>query len=408
MAPAAFERIHIIRAAELFAEMDLIVTLHLSYSKSLLPVQYLADAGKPLLILDVTPNRSLQNMPDDFLMKNHGIHGVMDLSSVLYNRGVDYTVIAGHPDQTEFRGRLAAFLAGSIAANLLRGQTIGITGKPCEGMGDFAVDFSHLRERLAISTVTIEKESIVRASQDVSASAVAEQRRYDLETCDPTGVDRATHELDIRSYIAIKELLDREGATGYTMNFQHVLDGIPVPFYACSRLQSQGYGYGGEGDVLTAALGYPLNAVAVSKFDEFFCPDWDDNGILMSHMGETDPRFAGSRIRLGARTGFLNQMNSTIFRFEAEPGPVTFTNLTPGKDKDFKIVSGVLDIVEFPVLDQIEGPHYVVRTRGALADFLERYAAVGGGHHVYISRGDITPVTRTMSGILDFEFHEIR
>ena len=406
-APAAFDPAHITRASGLFTDVDLIVTLHLAYSPSMLSVEFLANAGVPVLILDVTRDDSLTGMPDDFLMKNHGIHGVMDLTSVLYRRGVDYTVIAGHPNQPEFRHRLSEFVAGVRAAELLQDQTIGITGKPFVGMGDFAVNFSTLRERFAIETVSIDKESIVLACGEVSTSAIENQRQLDLETCDAAGIEQDIHERDIRSFLAIKKQLDEVGATGYTMNFQHVLDGIPVPFYACSRLQALGYGYGGEGDVLTAALGLPLNAVATSKFDEFFCPDWNEDGILMSHMGETDPRFAEGTIKLGTRTGFLNQMDSVIFRFKAAPGPLTFASFTPGREKDFKIVSGVLDIVEFPVLDQIEGPHYLVRTRGPLTTFLEEYAAVGGGHHVYVSQGDVTLALRTMSGILDFEYHEI-
>jgi L-arabinose isomerase len=321
---------------------------------------------------------------------------------------VDFTVISGHPESRRFTGRLSAYLEGARAAGLLKGQTIGITGKPFVGMGDFAVDFGFLKERLAIRTVPIDKESIVRASREVSASAIEEQRQHDLEECDASDLSQETHRDDIRSYIAIRELLDRNGATGYAMNFQHVLDGMAVPFYACSRLQELGYGYGGEGDVLTAALGGPLNAIAVSKFDEFFCPDWSGGRILMSHMGETDPRFAKGHVRLATRNGFLNQMDSTIFKFKADPGAVTFTGITQGGAGDFRIVAGILDIVDYPVLEQVAGPHYVVKPRCELTDFLERYAECGGGHHVYISRGDKIEAVKTMAKILDFEFCHVK
>ncbi len=191
---------------------------------------------------------------------------------------------------------------------------------------------------------------------------------------------------------AIEKIVDERGLTAYTMNFQHIGESMATPFYVCSKLMSRGIGYGGEGDVLTATLGRPLNALSsAAKFDEFFCADWKNNRILMSHMGESDSRFIkqGSSPRLAPRDALLNPHTCAIYRFQAEPGEVTFVNISPVDGREYRVVAGLLDIVDAQILDSIEGPHFQVATRIPVGMFLERYAAQGGGHHLYIAKGNI-------------------
>ena len=219
-----------------------------------------------------------------------------------------------------------------------------------------------------------------------------QQVEEDGTSWDLSAVSPDAHERAIRDYLAVEKIVEEQGLTAYTMNFQHIGDSMATPFYACSRLMSRGIGYGGEGDVLTATLGRPLNAMSgAAKFDEFFCTDWKNNRILMSHMGESDSRFVkqGSSPRLAERDALLNPHSTVIYRFQAEPGEVTFVNLSPVRNGGFRLVAGLLDIVDAPVLDDIEGPHYQVATRLPVGTFLERYAANGGGHHLYIAKGNI-------------------
>ena len=52
-------------------------------------------------------------------------------------------------------------------------------------------------------------------------------------------------------------------------------------------------GYAGEGDNLTAALvGALIRTYPDTTFTEMFTPDWEQNLILLSHMGEINPRLA--------------------------------------------------------------------------------------------------------------------
>ncbi len=214
-------------------------------------------------------------------------------------------------------------------------------------MGDFSVSFDALRRDFGITVKEISVSQIAERGESAGEEPVRQKIEEDKKFWNVDAITDEEHAQAVKDYLGMKSIVESEKMSGYTMNFQHIGDSIPTPFYGCSGLISSGYGYGGEGDVLTAALGRPMNMLSdAAKFDEFFCPDWENNRILMSHMGESDSRFVkkGSTPSLVTREGFLNPHRSVIYRFQAEPGEITFVNIAP--------------------------------------------IAAGGGHHLYIVRGD--------------------
>ena len=407
-AEVAYNAGHVEKARDLFARegISVLLPLHLCYSPSLLVADFLETSEVPVLFVDTTPAPSFEKMDDSYLMRNHGIHGVMDITSVLKSRGISYEVVSGHRDDPEFQERLQRKLKAIGATSLFKHQRIGITGKPFDGMGDFAVEFESLSKDFGSTVMPVELERLLGARTAVTDTAIDTVIEEDATTWDVSLVEPEDHREAVRSFLALKSIVQDEGITGYTMNFQHITEGMATPFYACSRLMAEGIGYGGEGDVLTASLGGPLNWLAgAAKFDEFFCADWKNDRILMSHMGESDPRFVkpGSSPYLTVRDGFTNPRPSVIYRFEAEPGEVTYANLCPIEGGGYRLVSGLLDIADTPLLDEIIAPHYQVGTRKPVGKFLEEYGAAGGGHHLYIARGDILEELALFSRILGFE-----
>jgi L-arabinose isomerase len=400
---AVFTDEHVRHAARMFERerIEALIVLHLSYSPSLLVADYLENLDLPLLVVDSTPDATLQGNEPDYLRRNQGIHGAMDLTSVLVSRGRSFAIASGHRSG-RLPGRLREEVDAIRAACMFRKQTIGITGEPFIGMGDFAVDFGILASRYDIHVKQIEVARIVEASNGLPSARVREIVAKDRERFDTSEITAEDHERAVRDALALSDIIDSEGMTGYSMHFGHIGESMPTPFYGCSMLISRGIGYGGEGDVLTASLGAPLNEISeAAKFDEFFSPDWTEQRIIMSHMGETDLRFARRDIRpkLVNREGFMNPHRSVILRFEAEPGEATFVNVSPTRDGRLRLVAGLLDIVQTGTIDAIIPPHYQVDPRQPVGVFLERYARAGGGHHLHIARGNI------MSRLASFAHH---
>ncbi len=393
-AGTVFTRAQLEKAEELFVENDVhgIALLHLSYSPSLLVADFIERCKLPVLIIDSTPDYTLDPNADGILRRDQAIHGVMDLTSVLRSRDCGKVIVAGHRNEPGFRRRLCNAVKALEAAGAFLNQTVGITGRPFAGMGDFSVSFGELKHDFGIDVAEIPISAIAERSSSMETGSVKERIDTDRQMWNVEGISEAEHIQAVKDYLALKSIAEEKNISGYTMNFQHIGDSIPTPFYACSGLMSEGYGFGGEGDVLTASIGRPMNVLSdAAKFDEFFCPDWMNNRILMSHMGESDARFikSGSTPALVTREGFLNPHRSVIYRFQAEPGPATFVNISPVRNGGYRLVVGLLDIVDTELMPAVPAPHYQIDPRIPLPEFLEQYADAGGGHHLYVAKGDI-------------------
>ncbi len=85
-----FTHEHLSKAEKVFSENDVIgiAVLHLSYSPSLLVADFIEQCRVPTLIIDSTPDSTLDPNAEGILRRDQAIHGVMDLTSVLKSRGL--------------------------------------------------------------------------------------------------------------------------------------------------------------------------------------------------------------------------------------------------------------------------------------------------------------------------------
>ena len=90
--------------------------------------------------------------------------------------------------------------------------------------------------------------------------------------------------------LGIERLLVAGGYGAYSTHFDAIAeDGrfARLPLAAASSLMAKGYGYGAEGDALTAALmAAAVDLLGETQFTEMYAMDFPRDAILMSHMGE--------------------------------------------------------------------------------------------------------------------------
>ncbi len=410
-APIATLRRHVDAAEELFGggRVDLVVTLHLAYSPSLLVVEFLSQLDTPILVLDSTPARSFELDDDRYLLENHAVHGVMDLTSVLVSKGVEFRVVAGHIDLPEFQRRLSTELDGALMAKRFRNQRIGLTGSAFVGMGDFSIDAEAVAKRFGIEAVALAPETIVAAAARIADAEVDRRIEADRDAFDLSEVDTFVHRRSARCYLALRRLCAEHGLSAYTMNFEQTGPSLPPPFYAASRLMADGYGYAGEGDVVTAGLGRALNVIdGRSMFSEVFCVDWETDEVLFSHMGEINPLFAAGARSILMKRALGHEEPSLYFRFSVDSMKITMVNIGVSNGVPSRLVVATLDIVERDPSPGITAPHFFASPETPVAEFLEEYARLGGGHHVYLCEGDIRRRLRVMCSHLGLAFHEVR
>ena len=139
----------------------------------------------------------------------------------------------------------------------------------------------------------------VVADDEIAAVIADEDARFEI---DPR-LSRAEREDHVRMQLAIERVLEAAGCRAYSTHFGAIAeDGrfARLPLAAASSLMARGYGYGAEGDALTAAL---MSAARVllgeTQFTEMYAMDFATDSILMSHMGEGNWRLARPTARCG-------------------------------------------------------------------------------------------------------------
>ncbi|MEA5048642.1 MAG: hypothetical protein VB034_08555 [Eubacteriales bacterium] len=377
-------------AAQLFqaSDVDAVVTQHLAYSPSLESIETLLSLNVPLIVLDTTPDYALLEAAgyEKRISNNHGIHGVQDMCSLLRRNGREYYLCAGHAMHSDVIARVAGLCRAAAVKKSFQNARIGSVGGTFTGMGDFQVTSERLRQDIGAEVRIMEPE-IVRESigkvtnAEIDAEIASDRERYTIEAKNLEAYRAAT-----KSGLAVRKWVEDAGLTAVSINFK-TLDrcGLPkMPFPECCKFLGRRVGYAGEGDVLTAGLVGALASVYPNTtFTEMFCPDWKENVLLLSHMGESNPNLAKWKPVISDLKFNYNTCGDTVGMYSCmRPGSVVLVNLAPMKDR-FRLI-----LTQGEILDAgLEFGAYRYSTQAwykpckPLPAFLEAFSNLGGTHH---------------------------
>ena len=395
-------------------EADAIVTLHLAYSPSLESTATLRKTHLPVVILDTTldPTFGCDTDPDR-LLYNHGIHGVMDLASMLRREGKPYQIVAGHYRDSDVLARAAALARAAYAARCFSHTRALRIGESFRGMGDFCVADELLAHGLGIQVQQIEPGELEQDVAAVTGQEVDRELERDRESfaCE---LDEEVHARSVRVSLGLRKRLASRAYDAFSMNFAAFdspsgpLD--TPPFLEASKAMARGVGYGGEGDVLTAALvGALAKGFGRTTFAEIFCPDWRSEALFISHMGEINPEVAAERPRLIEKPfPFTPACNPAVLTCAPAPGPAVLVNLAPGPGESFSLIGAPVEVLEDRSgnewADTIRG---WLRPAGGVAPFLEAYSRLGGTHHNALVLGQTIEAIRAFAAFANLPFHAI-
>ena len=366
-----------------------IVTWHAAYSPSLECIDALASTELPIVVLDTTETYSMGPTLEQFeISLCHGIHGVMDMCSMLNRRGKAFAIAAGHIEHSNVIDKTAGYIRAAVAAKSLNGSNTGSIGGSFDGMGDFLVEDAEMLERFGVKVIYPAEGELAKYRAEVNDADVKAEMQKDLDTLyqiEP--VDSESHERTVRNCLAVRRWIEEQKLSAMTVNFREITDatGLEImPFMEACKAMARGTGYAGEGDVLTASLvGALMKGYDEVAFIEIFCPDWKGNTLLLSHMGEYNPKLTSGKCGMKEIPFIYGDAKSPVVSYgRYKGGDAVFINLYRTKD-DFRMIISAVDMVEVrPDDDTLE-----VRVRGwmkpkmPIADFLEAISRVGATHH---------------------------
>jgi L-arabinose isomerase len=379
-------------------QADAVVTLHLAYSPSMESEDALRKTTLPIIILDTTPDYTFdQNIGLDAISYNHGIHGVQDMCNLLLRNNKTFIICAGHMDHSDVIKRVVKAATVSVMLRVFKNSRVGLVGKPFKGMGDFSIPIEEMKKDLGITVIPYDFEKgasyIGLITQDeIDAEYQYDSKRFEIDS----NLSRKVYDRSARVCLAIRKWYKEEKLTALTINFSESSSGnkgFPImPFTECSTAMSEGLGYAGEGDVLTAAfIGALLSVFKEATFTEMFCPAWEHGAVFMSHMGEYNFSIASGKPFLTEKPfPFTDAENPTVAYKTMKEGEATLINFAPFGKGVYGITIALGEML--PVSGENKMRLAVngwFRPGMELGSFLEAYSRCGGTHHGVLVYGDV-------------------
>jgi L-arabinose isomerase len=401
-------------------KVDLLMPVLLTYTPSHIALPALCRTNLPILIFNTQREYAITaDTEPGVTLRNHGMHGVQDLANVLLRSGREFHIVTGHYKDEKTLAEVRAWCEAARVATFMRGVRIGLLGYPMEQMGDFAVDETAFLAQMGVEVQRVPMKLVGERAAGAPDAEIARQMEQDRETfeVDPD-VSREAHEAGSRLEWALRSIVRERGMQGFAAHFMAVAeDGRldTLPFLAASKLLGEGYGYGGEGDVTSAAAVTMMHELVRgmrdsphgANFTEMFTMDFGGNSALMSHMGEGNWKLArkDQPVRLvGDRLGIVDlRVPPVLLSFSLEPGEVTLLSLTTLADGRFKFIVAEGQVLDFPPIPAIARPHYKFSPDGDLCEFLTRFSMEGGSHHQALAYGRLSGVIEKVGRLLGIE-----
>ena len=400
-------------AAKFNADGDIcaVITQHLAYSPSLESIEALKSLRAPIIVFDTTPDLELIKYAEteDRIMDNHGIHGVQDMCNMLKRNGVPYELCVGHASMPGVLDELCGYIRAAYAAKCFKTARIGMVGGEFEGMGDFRITDKEYEEKIGVKTVRMTKADTEKYLAEITDDEINAEIEYDKEHYTVKVENEENYKAAVRSGLAVRKWMEAECLDGVTVNFLHTDEsGLPkMPFVECCKVMERGQGYAGEGDNLTAGLVASLiRAFPDTTFTEMFCPDWKEDTVLLSHMGEMNPRLTQQKPRITDKPFNYNSCGDTVSLNGCfKTGSAVLVNLAPSKD-GFTLILADVQIVQSGTTDAA----YKNEVRGwmkhsylPLQEFLKEYSLCGGTHHSALVYGADALTLEAFGRIMGFD-----
>jgi len=397
------------------AHVDAVVTQHLAYSPSLESIGALLSLNEiPIVILDTTPDYDIsgQMYIHDAIMSNHGIHGVQDMCCMLRKNGRSYTLCVGHLSDSGVISQVAAACRAAKAARQFREARIGSVGGSFKGMGDFYLTPDSLKKQIGADIFYLDPASSERYLSEVTDDELRQEIDWENEHFQSEIKNHENHALAVKSGLALRHWMKAQALTAITVNFLSLQEsGLPkMPFTECCKALMRGQGYAGEGDVLTAGLVGALRTVYPdTTFSEMFCPDWKNDMILLSHMGEMNLNLSQWKPVLADAPFSYNSTGDTAAAYGClRAGDAVLVNLAPMQEGFSMIVTPVSmqDVGRDDNVYRHENQGWM-KPLLPVRDFLKAYSELGGTHHCALVYHSTAEELKTFGRMMGFNCHII-
>jgi L-arabinose isomerase len=218
-----------------------------------------------------------------------------------------------------------------------------------------------------------------------------------------------------REEIAIKRMLDREGASAFSNTFEDLWGMEQLPGLATQHLMEMGYGYGGEGDWKTAAMVHIVKKMTEgipggTTFMEDYTYDLEPGKELSlgAHMLEVCPSVAADKPRIEVHPlGIGNRKDPARLVFEGHEGPGIVVSLIDMGGRVRLIVQDVEAIKPIYPMPNLPVARIMWKAMPDLLTGAHCWILAGGAHHTVFTYAATAEMMEDWADMMEIEFVHI-
>jgi L-arabinose isomerase len=394
-------------------DLDGLLVVMLTYGPAMRVARLLAETPLPICLANIQPVAAVTpewDMGD--LTYNQGIHGAQDTANAMVRAGRHFHVVTDDWHADSFRDAIGTWARAAAALTRWRALKVGVFGYAMNAMGDIRFDEHAFMRTLGpqvdfLATGELHRRATEVTDDDVRELIADEDARFEI---DPRLSDEERED-HARMQLGIERVLRDGGYGAYSTHFGAIAeDGrfARLPLAAASSLMAAGYGYGAEGDALTAALmSAAQSLLGVTQFTEMYAMDFPRDAILMSHMGEGNWRLAREDrpVRLIKRPlGIGGLADPPTFLFQYATGPATLATLVALGGERFRLVVAEGEVLDTEELPALEMPYGHFRPDTGVRACMDAWLRLGGPHHQVLNPGRTAEAWRTFCELAGIEF----
>ena len=377
-----------------------VITWMHTFSPAKMWINGLNALSKPLLHLHTQAGQSLpwSTLDMDFMNLNQAAHGDREYAHLVARTGMARKIVVGHPTEASVGERITNWAYATIGWKTSQHLKLARFGDNMRFVAVTDGDKVSAQLKLGMSIEQLGVNTLAEAVENVSdeaAEKLTQVYEAQYEVAAELRAGGARHDSLVygaKIEIALRAILEAGGYHAFTSNFEDLGTLRQLPGLAVQRLMADGYGFGGEGDWKTSAMGAIMKAMTPTDGGTSFMEDYTYHfgpgtpKILGAHMLEVCPTISGQKPKIEIHPlGIGGKEDPVRMVFTAKPSAGRVVCLVDIGDR-FRIISNEIKIVE-PTEDLPKLPvaRAVWEPMPSLAESAEAWMLAGGSHHTVLT-----------------------
>jgi len=280
-----------------------------------------------------------EDNPASFSLTAGGIvHGSLD------EMGIKHRFFYGSPNSVELREEIGAFIRASSAIRDLKGKRLCLVGGRVMGMYTTMADIIQLKDLFEIELEHVDAVRIYLAAQNAPQQEVSRIKEWIQISMGKVSTDEKVLERSIRLYIALKDVLVKDGYSIAAVKCQdEMINNYASSCLAISLLNDEGFTVSCESDINAALTMKILRSISggVSLFGDVNHLDLERNILRVVNCGSMPTFMAKSRkdVDLANQYEYMGKAGGATTVFCVKEADVTVARLSRIKGRYVMLAS---------------------------------------------------------------------